>query len=111
MHLIDPYSVRFKTLGLTNTTSARGSRRIDFTFVDSRILPVIKRIGTLGLHEGIISGHVMLYMDYDECSLFGGIINRPAMTPSWEFVIEHADKCKKTIDLFRKLVTEKKFKA
>ena len=33
------------------------------------------------------------------------------MTPSQEFVIEHTDKCKKFIHLFRKLVTEKKFKA
>ena len=53
----------------------------------------------------------MLYMDCDERLLFGGSINQPVMSPGWEFVIEHAEKCKKFIDLFRKLVTEKKFKA
>ena len=110
MRLVDPYYEKFKTSGLTGTTYARGSRRIDFIFVDSTILPAIKRIGTLGLHEGIISDHIMLYMDCDERLLFGGIINRPVMSPGREFVIEHADKCKKIIDLFQKLVSEKKFK-
>ena len=32
------------------------------------------------------------------------------MTPGREFVIEHADKNKKIIDLFQKLVIEMKFK-
>jgi len=75
MRLVDPYYEKIKTSGLTGTTYARGSRRIDFIFVDSTILPAIKRIGTLGLHEGIISDHIMLYMDCDERLLFGGIIN------------------------------------
>ena len=79
--------------------------------VYSTILPAIKRIGTLGLHQRIILDHVMLYMDCGEHLLFDGIINQHVMTPSREFVIEHANKCKAFIDLFRKLATEKKFKA
>ena len=75
MHLVNPYYERFKTLGLAGTTYAQGSQRIDFVLVDSMILPAIKCIGTLGLHEGIISDHIMLYMDCDEQLLFGGIIN------------------------------------
>ena len=65
----------------------------------------------LGLHEGIKSDHNMLYVDCDKQLLFGGIINQPVMSLSWEFVIEHANKCKRFIDLFCKLVTKKKSKA
>ena len=112
MHLVDSYYEKFKTLGLTGTTYAQGSWRIDFILIDSTILPVIKQIGTFGLYEGIISDHGMLYMDCDEQLLLGGIIDQPVMTKSREFVIEHdANKYRRFLDLFCKLVTEKKFKA
>ena len=65
MYLVDPYYETFKTLGLTGTTYAQGSQRIDFIIFNSTIIPAIKHIGTIGLHEGIISDHVMLYMDCD----------------------------------------------
>lgn len=105
----DPLHARFDTDGLTPTTYARGNRRIDFILVDSLIAPAIKRIGTLGLHEGIFSDHVMLYMDCDEKELFKGIVNRPVMHSAREFVIEHADKCKRFVDKFRELAKEKNF--
>ena len=82
MQLEDPLFNKFKWSSLTGTTYARGSRRIASIFVDSTILPAIKRIGTLGLYGGIISDHVMLYMDSNEQLLFGGIINCPVMNPS-----------------------------
>ena len=75
MHLVDTYYRKFKTLGLTGTTYARGYQRIDFILVNCTILPAIKCIGTLDLYEGIISDHIILYMDCDELLLFGGIIN------------------------------------
>ena len=63
--------------------------------MDSTILPDIKNIGVLGLHDVIISDHVMLYIDSNERLLFGDIINRPVMNLAREFVLEHTDKCEK----------------
>jgi len=57
------------------------------------IKSAIKQTGTLGLHEGINSDHVMLYMDCNEATLFKGVLNQPVLNPPREFVIEHADKC------------------
>ena len=68
--LQDPLYERFKGAGLTASTYSRGSRRIDYMFFDQSLLSAIKRIGTLGLHEAIVSDHVMLYVDLDEKELF-----------------------------------------
>jgi len=111
MSLVDPLYNKFCDNGLTTTTYARGSRRIDYILVDSILESSIKRIGTLGLHEGIISDHVMLYMDCDEKALFRGHINRPVMNPSREFVIEHADKAEKFLKTFKEYADEKKFES
>ena len=109
MGLVDHLYDKFKDKGLTETTYARGKRRIDFILVDSSIVHAIKRIGTLGLNDGILSDHVMLYMDIDEVALFKAIMNRPVLHPTREFKIEHADKCEKFINKFRQYVDEKKF--
>ena len=111
MSLVDPLYNKFCGDGLTSTTYARGSRRIDYILVDSVLESSIKRIGTLGLHEGIISDHVMLYMDCDEEELFHGLINRPVMNPSREFVIEHADKAVKFLKKFKEYADKKKFES
>ena len=111
MGLVDHLYDKFKNKGLTETTYARGKRRIDFILVDASITHTIKRIGTLGLHDGILSDHVMLYMDIDEKALFKAIMNRPVLHPTREFKIEHADKCEKFINKFREYVVEKKFPA
>jgi hypothetical protein len=78
-------------------------------FFDQSLLSAIKRIGTLGLHEAIVSDHVMLYVDLDERELFQGLINRPVRIPCREFILAQADKCKKFIDEFRKLAEEQDF--
>ena len=71
---------------------------------------MIKRIGSLGLHEGINSDHGMLYMDCSKDTLFKGVFNRLVMNPARKFVIEHADKCEKFLAHFRKLAEDKNFK-
>jgi len=48
---------------------ARGSKRLDFILMDSTVLSSIKEVGTLGLHKGIHSDHV---------------INRPVLNPASE---------------------------
>ncbi|KAL7517834.1 hypothetical protein ACHAWF_000158, partial [Thalassiosira exigua] len=101
MKLVDPLHKHFK--------NARGTKRIDYMLVDEFVDQAIIRIGTLGLHEGIIFDHVMLYMDIDERQLFGGIINRPVLHPSREFTIEHADKMEKFLAKFKHYAKEKKF--
>jgi exonuclease III len=68
--LQDPLYDRFKNAGLTASTYARGSRRIDYMFFDPALLPTIRQIGTLGLHEALVSDHVMIYVDLDEKELF-----------------------------------------
>ena len=70
--LEDPLHQKFHYDSLTHTTYAQGSRRINYIFVDSTILPSIRRNGTLGLHEEIISDHVMLYMDCGTRKSFSG---------------------------------------
>ena len=109
MGLTDPLYNKFNGNGLTSTTYARGSRRIDYIFVDQMIAPAIKRIGTLGLHEGINSDHVMLYMDCDEKELFQGRVNRPVQHPGRDFVIEHADKVAKFLELVREEAKKRNF--
>ena len=100
LQLQDPLHQKFGQDGVTPATYARGTNRLDYILVDSTILPAIKKIGTLGLHEGIHSDHVMLYMDCDESLLFQGKINRPVLNPAREFVIEHADKAEKFVEKF-----------
>ena len=109
MGLVDPLYEKFKDDGITATTYARGSRRIDFHLHDRALQPYVRNVGTLPLHAGILSDHVMLYVDYDEDGLFGGIINRPVMSPAREFVIEHADKAETFLEKFKELAAEKKF--
>ena len=79
VQLVDPMHNKFSDGGITPTTYARGIQRMDFIFVDATIKPAITRIGSLGLHEGINSDHVMLYMDCDEDVLFKGVLNRPVL--------------------------------
>ena len=78
MQPLDPLYEKFGAEGVTDTTYARGKRCIDFIIVHSTIVPAIKRIGTLGLNEGIISDHC------DEKELFRGILNRPHINPARE---------------------------
>ena len=51
----------------------------------------------------------MLYMDINEQKLFRGVMNRPVLNPSREFVVEQADKAEKFIKKFKEFVEEKKF--
>eukprot|EP00956_Cyclotella_meneghiniana_P039711 scaffold177683_cov66-Cyclotella_meneghiniana.AAC.6 len=59
-------------------------------FFDEALTQSIRRIGTLGLHEAIVSDHVMLYADIDEKELFQ----------------TQADKCEKFLKEDRKLTKD-----
>ena len=109
LNLVDPLYNKFGKDGITQTTYSRGSRRIDFILMDPTIEQAIERVGTLALHEGMDSDHVMLYMDLSEERLFRGIMNRPVLNPSREFVVAQADKAEKFITKFKKYVEEKNF--
>ena len=65
MGLVDPLYEKFKDDGITATTYARGSRRIDFHLHDRALQPYVRNVGTLPLNAGILSDHVMLYVDYN----------------------------------------------
>ena len=74
MGLIDPLTQKFGDK-VVSTTYSRGNRRIDFILTDATIAQAVRRVGTLGLHEGIASDHVMLYLDCDEKTIFKRVIN------------------------------------
>jgi hypothetical protein len=57
--LQDSLYQQFHKDGLTASTYARGSSRIDYMFFDESLLQSIRCIGTLGLHKAIVSDHVM----------------------------------------------------
>ena len=61
----------------------------------------MKIIRTLGLHKGIFSDHMILYVDCDKN------INRTVLNPSSRFTIEHTDKCKKFVDKFREYAEDR----
>jgi hypothetical protein len=110
MGLADPLYDRFAGHGLTSTTYARGSSRIDFIFFDKALLPAVVRIGTLGLHEAMVSDHVMVYADLDEALLFDGQVNRPVRVPSREFMLAQADKCEIFLKQFKEIARELNFR-
>jgi hypothetical protein len=97
----DPLFDKFQHQGLAKSTYARGKQRIDFIFVDTAIVPAIQKIGTLGLHQAMVSDHVMVYVDLDEEELFQGKINRPVRVPCREFLLAQADKCEGFLKAFK----------
>jgi hypothetical protein len=64
--MVDPLYERFNDDGLTHSTYARCKQGIDFKPFDLALQSAVKIIGTLGLHEAIISDHVMIYADVDK---------------------------------------------
>jgi exonuclease III len=108
--LCDPLYDKFQDAGLAKSTYARGKRRIDFIFVDRAMVPAIKKIGTLGLHQAMVSDHVMVYADLDEEELFQGKINRPVRVPCREFLLAQADKCEAFIKAFKLKCDERNFR-
>ena len=83
----------------------RTGSRTDYIFIDQTLQPAIRSIGQLGMHDGIISDHVMLHMDLDENEVFRGRLHRPVDVQSREFTIEQADKQKKFIEEFKVIWT------
>jgi hypothetical protein len=108
--LCDPLFDKFQHQGLAKSTYARGKRRIDFIFADAAIVPAIQKIGTLGLHQAMVSDHVMVYVDLDEEELFQGKINRPVRAPCREFLLAQADKCEGFLKAFKQRSDERNFR-
>lgn len=53
-------------------TYHRGTTKIDFILVSSRLVPAIKAATILALHDGYLSDHRALVIDIDALALFGG---------------------------------------
>ena len=108
LHLIDPLHDKYGPQ--LQATYSRGHRRLDYILVHASIVPAIKRIGTLGMHEGFkFSDHVFLYMDCDKNLLFKGIVNCPMLHPKREFKLEQADRVERFLKRFRELALESNF--
>lgn len=69
----------------------------------------MNRVGCLGLHDGLISDHVLLYADLDEKLAFQGQVNRPVRVPCREFLLAQANKCEAFVKEFRALAEEHHF--
>ena len=93
--LADPFHERFHT---SPRTTAYGTKRIDYIFVDRALSPSILRIGYLGSHQGAFSDHSLAYADFDETRLFQGVINRPVSHHSREILLEQTDKIQAFLD-------------
>ena len=89
--LSDPFYSKFHS---SPKTTAYGTKRIDYIFIDPALNPALTRIGYLGSHEGAFTDHSLAYADFDEVLLFQGVINRPVTRHSREILIEQADKVK-----------------
>jgi hypothetical protein len=87
--LDDPFYDKFQ---ISPPTYIRGTRRLDYIFIDPALSPALVRIGYLGTHDGALLDHVMMLADFDECKLFAGILNRPPPRHSREILIEQTDK-------------------
>eukprot|EP00956_Cyclotella_meneghiniana_P044565 scaffold323242_cov103-Cyclotella_meneghiniana.AAC.1 len=84
------------------------NNRLDYIMVDPALEGAIKNIGYLGSLEGNFLDHVMAYVDFDEKKLFNGLINRPTVISSREFLLEQDDKKLKFTTAARtQLVTHK----
>ena len=106
--LSDPFFDRF---GISPRTNINGSTRIDYIFMDAALTPSILRIGYLGTHDGALSDHVMAYVDFDETSLFQGILNRPLPAHSREILIEQDDKVQDFLSTLHPLLDSHNFEA
>ncbi len=87
--LDDPFYDKFQ---ISPPTYVRGTRRLDYIFIDPALTPSLVRIGYLGTHDGILCDHVMMLADFDERKLFSGVLNRPPIRHSREILIEQTDK-------------------
>lgn len=91
-------------------TYARGTKRIDYILMDEVLLGSVRRIGALGLHEAMISDHVMVFVDIDEKEALEGKLNRPVRIPSREFILAQSDKCQSFLEAFKEQAEIHQFK-
>ena len=62
-------------------TYHRGTDKIDFVLVSARLAPMVTAAAILGLHDGYLSDHRALLVDFDAQSLFMGVTS-PVVAPS-----------------------------
>ncbi|NCG03282.1 MAG: hypothetical protein GWP22_07470, partial [Actinomycetales bacterium] len=100
--MVDPFYNKFKE---SPRTYLHSNNRLDFWFMDPVAAHAILRIGYIRTHEGAASSdHVLGWVDFDENTLFQGVINRPVALHSREFLIEQDDKAQKFLmDLIPKV--------
>jgi hypothetical protein len=72
--LDDPF---FDQYQISPPTYIRDTRQLDYIFIDPALSPSLVCIGYLGIHDGVLSNHVMMLADFDEHKLFSGVLNHP----------------------------------
>ena len=87
--LDDPFFDRFQ---MSPPTTAFGSKRIDYIFVDPALSAAILQIGYLGSHEGAYTDHCLAFVDFDKHALFRGIINRPVARHSCKYLLSRTTR-------------------
>jgi len=76
---------------LPPTTRVRSPSRIDFMLATEGVLEFVREAGYLALHEGLVSDHIMLWIEMDMKSFFGG--EGPSIVPpqSREFSFDNIE--------------------
>ena len=57
-----------------------------------RTLKSVKKLGSLGLHEGLISDHTMQWPDFEVTGLFGGQLYNPVLPSERQFMLSNIKK-------------------
>jgi hypothetical protein len=71
-NLVDAHSLCTSDFSPMPATYQRGSKKIDFVLLSPRLADAVVGVSILALHDGYLSDHRALVVDFDSALLFGG---------------------------------------
>ncbi|WP_288993383.1 hypothetical protein, partial [uncultured Marinobacter sp.] len=71
-NLVDAHSLGTTDFSPMPATYQRGSKKIDFVLLSPRLADAVVGVSILALHDGYLSDHRALVVDFDAILLFGG---------------------------------------
>ena len=78
--LVDAHTLS-RDMSTPPATHQRGSEKIDFVLITLRIALAVRAVSILPLHDGYLSDHRALVVDFDAKALFGGSTS-PVLPPT-----------------------------
>lgn len=73
-------------------TNARGRRRLDLILGDEHVRDAAIQSGHLAVHDGVISDHTMIFVDFDKQALFRNTSYTPVVPKARQFTPKNAEK-------------------